>query len=168
MAPAIPVPVPSCGAVHAQAVAPRYVNPSGLVHPNGYTHVIVASDGRTAYVAGQVAFDSTGKVVGAGDFARQADQVYANLKTALASVCASFENVLKTTTFITDVRNIPALREARGRYLDSSHPPTNTLVSVSSWRGRSFCWKSRPWRKSRRPAAGSHGRVTLRAAEECE
>ena len=115
----------------AQEAGPRYVNPSGLVRPNGYTHVVVSADGRTAYVAGQVAFDSSGTVVGAGDFRAQAERVYANLRVALASVGASFGDVMKTTTYITDVKNAAALREVRTRYLDSTHPPANTLLVVA-------------------------------------
>jgi enamine deaminase RidA (YjgF/YER057c/UK114 family) len=114
----------------SQEPGPRYINPPGLTTPNGYTHVVVAPDGRTAYIAGQVAFDSTGQVVGAGDFRAQADQVFANLRRALTSVGASFSDVLKTTTFITDVGQVAALREVRAHYLDPSRAPANTLVPV--------------------------------------
>jgi enamine deaminase RidA (YjgF/YER057c/UK114 family) len=113
---------------HAQSSGNRYINPPGLVKPTGYTHVVVAADRQTVYVAGQVAFDSTGKVVGEGDFKAQANQVYGNLRKALASVGGSFADLVKTTTLITDVKNVPALREIRTRYLDPQHPPANTLI----------------------------------------
>jgi enamine deaminase RidA (YjgF/YER057c/UK114 family) len=112
----------------AQATGNTYINPRGLVKPTGYTHVVVAADRRTVYIAGQVAFDSTGKVVGGSDFAAQAEQVFTNLRRALASVGASFADVVKMTTLITDVKNVPALREIRTRYLDPKAPPANTLV----------------------------------------
>jgi enamine deaminase RidA (YjgF/YER057c/UK114 family) len=115
----------------AQAVGNSYINPPGLVKPTGYTHVVVAADRRTVYIAGQVAFDSTGKVVGADDFGVQAEQVFANLRRALASVGASFRDLAKTTTLITDVKNVPTLRAVRDRYLDPQHPPANTLVVAS-------------------------------------
>ena len=115
-------------AVQAQASGPQFINPPGLTRPTGYTHVVVSADGRTAYVAGQVAFDSTGAVVGVGNFQAQADQVFANLRRALASVGASFRDVMKTTTFMTDLANLPALRETRARYFDAAHPPANTLI----------------------------------------
>ena len=111
---------------------PRYINPPGLSKPTGYTHVIVAADGRTVYIAGQVAFDSTGAVVGAGDFHAQAERVFQNLRIALQSVGATFSDVVKTTTFLTDVKNVPALREVRGKYLDSARLPTSTAVVVAS------------------------------------
>lgn len=119
-------------AVEAQAPGPRFINPAGLTRPSGYTHVVVSADGRTAYVAGQVAFDSAGAVVGGGDFRAQAEQVFANLRLALASVGASFGDVMKTTTFVTDLRNLPALRAARARYFDATHAPANTLVPVAT------------------------------------
>ena len=122
----------SGSALEAQTPGRKFINPPGLTKPSGYTHVVVSADGRTAYVAGQVAFDSTGNVVGAGDFQVQAEQVFANLRRALASVGASFGDVVKTTTFITDLKNIPALRDTRARYFDSIHPPANSLIPVAA------------------------------------
>ena len=111
---------------------PRYVNPPSLVKPNGYTHVVVAPDGRTAYIAGQVAYDSTGQLVGGSDFRAQAERVFQNLERALASVGGSLGDVVKTTTFVTDAKHVPALRDIRLKYLGRGHPPANTLVVVSS------------------------------------
>lgn len=110
----------------------RYVNPPTLVKPNGYTHVVVAPDGRTVYVAGQVAFDSSGQLVGGSDFQAQAERVFQNLRRALASVGGSLDDVVKTTTFVTDEKHVAQLREIRLKYLDAAHPPANTLVVVSS------------------------------------
>lgn len=116
----------------AQGSSTRYVNPSGLVKPTGYTHVVIAPDGRTVYIAGQVAFDSTGAVVGEGNFAAQAEQVYRNLERALQSVGGTMADLVKTTTFITDINNLPSLREVRTRRLSKTQPPANTLLEVSS------------------------------------
>jgi 2-iminobutanoate/2-iminopropanoate deaminase len=116
----------------AQGTSTRYINPPGLVKPTGYTHVVIAPDGRTVYIAGQVAFDSAGAVVGKGDFTAQAEQVYRNLEHALQSVDGSMADLVKTTTFITDIKNLPALREVRSRRLSRTQPPANTLLEVSS------------------------------------
>jgi enamine deaminase RidA (YjgF/YER057c/UK114 family) len=121
----------SAASAEAQGPGPRFINPPGLVKPVGYTHVVLASDGRTVHIAGQVAFDSTGQLIGAGDFAAQAEQVYANLGRALASVGGSLGDIVKTTTYVTDRQNIPALREARTRHLDPARPPANTLIVVA-------------------------------------
>ncbi len=116
----------------AQGSSTRYVNPKSLVKPTGYTHVVIAPDGRTVYIAGQVAFDSTGAVVGEGDFTAQAEQVYRNLERALQSVGGTMADLVKTTTFITDIKNLPSLREVRSRRLSKAQPPANTLLQVSS------------------------------------
>ena len=122
--------VASGSVLEAQTSAPRFINPPGLNKPTGFTHVVVSADGRTAYIAGQVARDSTGAVVGGGNFKAQAEQVFVNLRVALASVGASFGDVMKTTTFITDVKNAAALREVRERHLDPAHPAANSLTPV--------------------------------------
>jgi len=109
----------------------RYINPPGLAKPTGYTHVVVSPDQRTAYIAGQVALDSAGKLVGADDFKAQAEQVFVNLRRALAGAGASLGQVMKTTTYITDARHIPALREIRNRHLGPIDPPASTLLIVS-------------------------------------
>ena len=108
----------------------KYINPPGLTKPAGYTHVVLAADGRTVYIAGQIAVDSTNAIVGQGDFRAQAERVFANLRIALASVGATFSDVVKTTTFMTDVANAAALREIRTKYLDPARPPANSLLPV--------------------------------------
>jgi enamine deaminase RidA (YjgF/YER057c/UK114 family) len=123
--------VPS-SSLSAQGAAPRFINPPSLVKPTGYTHVVVAPDGRTVYIAGQVAFDSAGQLVGSGDFRAQAEQVLRNLDRAISSVGGSLQDVVKTTTFITDLKYVPTLREVRSKHLDAGHPPANTLLVVSS------------------------------------
>jgi enamine deaminase RidA (YjgF/YER057c/UK114 family) len=116
----------------------RFINPPSLAKPTGYTHVVVAPDGRTVYIAGQVALDSTGQIVRAGDFKAQAEQVFQNLERALASVGGSMDDVAKTTTFITDLKYLPALREIRAKHLDAARPPASTLLVVSSLARREF------------------------------
>jgi enamine deaminase RidA (YjgF/YER057c/UK114 family) len=119
-----------CSTLAAQGGS-RFINPPSLTKATGYTHVVVAPDGRTVYIAGQVAFDSTGQLVGGSDFKAQADQVYQNLRKALASVGGSLEDITKTTTYITDVKNVPLLRDVRMKYLPK-RPPANTLLVVAS------------------------------------
>ena len=92
---------------------------------------MVAPDGRTAYIAGQIALDSAGHVVGAGDFRAQAEQVFGNLERALASIGAGFDDIVKITMFVTDMSQLAVLREVRGRYLDPDRPPASTLVQVA-------------------------------------
>jgi reactive intermediate/imine deaminase len=108
-----------------------YINPAELTKPTGYSHVVKAAEGRTVYVSGQIPFDKDGKVVGANDFRRQTTQVFDNLKAALAAAGATFDDVVKVTTFITDMKNAPVLREVRAQYF-GKNPPAGTLVQVSA------------------------------------
>jgi len=107
----------------------RHTNPPTLSKPTGYTHVVEINRGKTVYIAGQVAFDATGAVVGKQDFIAQTRQVMENLKAALASAGATFENVVKVNTYVTDMSQIQALREIRSSYF-GANPPASTLVQV--------------------------------------
>jgi reactive intermediate/imine deaminase len=107
----------------------RHTNPPTLSTPTGYTHVVEVKRGRTVYIAGQVALDRSGKLVGSGDFRAQTRQVLENVKAALAAAGASFDNVVKVTTFVTDISQIQVLRELRAEYY-SVDPPASTLVQV--------------------------------------
>ena len=108
----------------------QYLNPPALSAPTGYTHVVQVHGGRTIYIAGQVAFDQSGKVVGKGDFAAQATQVFENLKSALAAGGATFDNLVKVTTFVTDMAQIQNLRSIRAKYY-GRNAPASTLVEIS-------------------------------------
>jgi enamine deaminase RidA (YjgF/YER057c/UK114 family) len=58
--------------------------------------------------------------------------VFANLRIALASVGGTFSDIVKTTTYVTDVSNAVVLREIRGKYLDPARPPANSLIPVAT------------------------------------
>jgi enamine deaminase RidA (YjgF/YER057c/UK114 family) len=124
-------------ATGASAQAPAKVeriNPPGLMKPTGYTHVVAAQGGRLVFIAGQVALDADGNVVGKGDLGAQAKQVFANLKTALAAAGAQPKDVVKTVTCIVgyDPAQLPPLREARQAFYGTAEPPASTLVGVQA------------------------------------
>ena len=112
----------------------KFVNPEGLSKPTGYTHVVVTSGQRTIYFAGQVALNAKGEIVGKDDLKTQTEQVFANLKTALAAAGCTFANVVKTTTFIVNYKPdmVPGIREIRSKYFSTENPPASTLVGVQS------------------------------------
>jgi enamine deaminase RidA (YjgF/YER057c/UK114 family) len=112
----------------------RFINPLELSVPTNYSHVAVASAGRTVYVSGQIALDSTGRVVGAGDLRAQAVQAYENLKAALAAADASFADVIKLTTYVVGLtpERAQVVRDVRGGYLPHGHKPASTMVGVAS------------------------------------
>ena len=107
----------------------QFVNPPTLSVPTGYTHVVEVVRGKTVYISGQVSADKSGNVVGKGDFAAQATQVFENLKAALAAAGATFDNLVKVTTFVTDMSHIGTLRAIRGKYY-GKNAPASTLVQI--------------------------------------
>ncbi len=106
----------------------QHRNPSGRQTPTGYSHVVKAGD--TIYVAGQVAVAPDGSLVGKDDPAIQAERIYQNLQNALASVGASLQHLVKTTTYVVSQDCFDAVRAARAKYL-ANDPPTSTLLVVS-------------------------------------
>ena len=107
----------------------KRINPAGVHPPNGYTHIIEVQPGRIAYISGQVAIDSTGKIVGEGDIVAQTRQVFENLKSALAELGVGFDAVVKLNYYAVDVSRLAEIRALRDEYLQSS-PPASTFVVV--------------------------------------
>lgn len=105
--------------------------PEGVAPGTGYTHVVMGS-GRLVAVSGQVAFDAQGELVGAGDPAAQAQQVFENLRRCLAAAGATFDDVIKLTYYVTDVAHLPAIRTVRDTFVDVTHPPASSAVQVAA------------------------------------
>lgn len=110
----------------------QFLNPSTLAAPPGYSQVVRVTGGQTIYLAGQVALDVSRNLVGRGDFRAQAEQVFENIKTALAAVGADFSHVVKLNMYVLDRSHLPILREVRDRYINAQTPPASTLVEVRS------------------------------------
>ncbi len=110
--------------------AVRFLNPPSLSPPAGYSHVAEVTGGRIVFISGQVALDAYGTLVGAGDVAAQAQQVFANLNAALEAAGTGFAHVVKLTYFLTDASKIGLVREVRDRFVDPAHLPASTAVEV--------------------------------------
>jgi enamine deaminase RidA (YjgF/YER057c/UK114 family) len=108
----------------------NFINPEAMHHPTGYTHVVEVTAGRPVYIAGQVALDRSGMVVGPGDIRAQARQVFDNLKAALQAVGAGFEQVVKLNYYLLDATHLPVVREVRDEYVNIQQPPASTAVEV--------------------------------------
>jgi reactive intermediate/imine deaminase len=109
----------------------RHLAPEGLAKPNGYSHVVVAPVVSIVFVSGQVPLDTEGTLVGAGDVAAQARQVFQNLSIALEAAEIAWSNVVKLNFFVRDVTEMPAVRAIRDEYIDTANPPASTLIEVS-------------------------------------
>lgn len=110
------------------------LNPAGLSAPTSYAHVVIAGPGRQVHVSGQVARNAAGAVVGRGDLAAQADQVFTNLRTALVAAGTDFSRVFKMVTYVVDLTPAKAaeVREVRQRHLGAAPVPAATMVGVTS------------------------------------
>ncbi|HSB05491.1 MAG TPA: RidA family protein, partial [Thermodesulfobacteriota bacterium] len=95
----------------------------------GYSHV--AKVGKTLYIAGQVARDVQGRLVGKGDFEAQARQVYTNLRNILEETGGGLRNIVKTTTILTHYGNVEGYRKIRNEFFGDMMPP-NTLLIIES------------------------------------
>jgi enamine deaminase RidA (YjgF/YER057c/UK114 family) len=105
--------------------------PDGVAPGNGYSHVVLG-EGRFIAVSGQVALDEDGKLVGEGDAAAQAAQVFENLRRCLAAAGATFADVVKLTFYVTDIAILPAVRVARDAHIDTERPPASTAFQVAA------------------------------------
>jgi enamine deaminase RidA (YjgF/YER057c/UK114 family) len=112
----------------------RHIRPQGMANNPAYTHVVGARGAETLYLSGQVAIDVAGNTVGVGDLAAQTQQVMENLQTALNAAGASFNDVVKITTYVVgyspDKRAVIA--GVRSKFLPQDNPPASTLVGISA------------------------------------
>jgi reactive intermediate/imine deaminase len=116
----------------SQNSAVRFIKSDTLPPSPGYSQAAeVRAGSRTVYIAGQVALDRAGKLVGEGDFRAQATQTFENLKAALRASGANFENVVKLNSYFVDMSQLPAFREVRDKYVNTANPPASTAVQVS-------------------------------------
>ena len=110
--------------IQPDALSKRVVNGHLL-----YTHVVSVEGTRTIYVSGQLARDRDGQVVGKGDMRAQIRQVGENLKAALEAAGASLADLVKTTTFVTDIDEFFRHVDVRMEYFGAALP-TSTTVEV--------------------------------------
>lgn len=108
------------------------LNPPTLAEPVGFSHAVVASAGRTVYLGGQAAHDSSGKIVGAS-IPEQFAQAAANVVAALVSAGGSPEHLVSIQIFVTDVAEYRAsLSELATAYRShfGHHYPAIALMEV--------------------------------------
>ena len=111
----------------------RIYNPPALSKPTGYSHIAEVTSGKLVYIAGQIAVDKDGQLVGKDDFAKQVRQIFENLSAATKAAGGSMADIIKLNYYIVDRIDrdqLPALREIRGSYLNTQTPPASTLLFV--------------------------------------
>jgi enamine deaminase RidA (YjgF/YER057c/UK114 family) len=111
----------------------RFHNPKTTHATRGYSHMVeTTSPSRTLYLAGQLGRTVDGKFAGApGDFRAQAVQAFENIKIALAAAGATFEHVVKVTSYFVDIAHLPIYLEVRDQYVDTAAPPASTAIQIA-------------------------------------
>ncbi|MFJ9351862.1 RidA family protein [Streptomyces sp. NPDC101237] len=109
----------------------RITAPVGVAPAAQYSHVVAAT-GRFVAVSGQLPLDEHGGLVGEGDPAAQAGQVFENLRRCLAAAGAGFDDVVKLTCFVTDMAHMPAVRAARAAHIPDDRLPASSAIQVAA------------------------------------
>tara|TARA_Y100000588_G_scaffold303602_1_gene326165 strand:- start:259 stop:636 length:378 start_codon:yes stop_codon:yes gene_type:complete len=89
--------------------------------------MVLAGDGQTVHLKGQVALDPEGSVVGAGDMAAQVRQVLTNIESALGAVGGKMSDIVSLTHCMTDIASFMACGEIRGAFFAPPYPVTTTV-----------------------------------------
>jgi len=108
-------------------------NPPSLMKPVGYSHAAETRGGRVLFLAGQVAKDRDGQVVGKGDLIAQFRQVCENLKTLVTAAGGQLTDVVKLTIYVLDAGEFKRQGKPIGvvyREYFGKHFPAMTLVGV--------------------------------------
>lgn len=116
------------------AITRKNIQPEALAAPirgghTLYSHVVAVEGRRMIFVAGQLARDRAGNVVGKGDLRAQIRQVGENIKAALAAAGATLADIVKSNTFVTDIEEYLRHADVRMEYLGPGLP-TSTTVEV--------------------------------------
>jgi 2-iminobutanoate/2-iminopropanoate deaminase len=130
VAPATPppaAPATVAGPVERRAVqsanAPKAIGP--------YSHAIQAPAGQILFLSGQIAVDPARDRLIKGDVVKQTERAMQNLKAVLEAGGASFDDVVKTTIFLTDMADFNKVNETYGRYFQNA-PPARATVQVAA------------------------------------
>ena len=110
------------------------LNPDAVHPPVGtYSHAVRVEIGEATwiYLSGQVALDADGNLVAPNDLRGQTEQVFENLTAILEANGATWDDVVKITTFVTTLEDLDGMREVRSRYLPKE-PPASTAVQISA------------------------------------
>ena len=104
--------------------APGTVKPFGI-----FSSAAWQPEGKVLHIAGQVAQDAAGTLVGKDDIRTQTRQVLENIRTVLAAAGGTLDDVARVTVYVTDMSGLAQIHEVRGQYFRRPYP-ASTLVEV--------------------------------------
>lgn len=97
-------------------------------YSHGYK--VITGDSEFIYTTGQIAMDKDGNVMFPGDIAKQAEYVYQSLEKILNEAGATLDDVVKATTYITNMADFSKISAIRNRYLRNAEP-VSTMVEIN-------------------------------------
>jgi len=110
----------------------RVIQTDQAAAPVGPYNQAIAAKGEMIFVSGQVALDAkTGSLVGEGDVVAQTKQVMANFEAILNQADLTWENVVKTTIYLTNLSNFSTVNEVYGTYFNADTAPARACIEVS-------------------------------------
>lgn len=109
----------------------KTINTNNAPAPIGPYNQAVLS-GNTLYISGQIAINpNTGDLV-LDSLEKETTQVLENLKAVLTAAEMTFENVVKTSIFITDMNNFTTINTIYGKYFNEKTAPARETVEVAN------------------------------------
>ena len=111
----------------------EHLNPTSWQEKFGYTQGCrVDGAQRLLFVAGQIALDEGGQLIGEGDFEAQTRQVFTNMGRVLELAGMSFESVVQIGGFLIDIGELPTYARVRDEFVNTSAPPASTTIGVTT------------------------------------
>jgi enamine deaminase RidA (YjgF/YER057c/UK114 family) len=108
----------------------EFLIPDTMPKSVGYSQAARVTGGAVVFIAGQVALDKSGSLVGKDDCRAQLQQVFENLKAAVEATGGTFHDVIKLNSYFLDLSHLAEFREVRDQYVNLKNPPASTAVQV--------------------------------------
>jgi 2-iminobutanoate/2-iminopropanoate deaminase len=112
----------------------KFSDPETMPRRVGYSQVAEVTKGKLVLIAGQVPHDTDDKLVGAGDFAAQVEQVFKNVDAAVRAAGGTMKDLVKINNYtVASVtpEQMRVFRDVRDRYVNTAAPPVSTFIYVS-------------------------------------
>jgi 2-iminobutanoate/2-iminopropanoate deaminase len=116
-----------------QEMPVTFKNPKALSLPKGYSQAAEVDMGssRMIIMAGQIALDKNGTLIGKDNLAKQTEQCFINIKHIVEDAGGNMNNIVKLNYYIKNVKQVQQVRNIRDKYINTKTPPVSTLVEVS-------------------------------------
>ena len=100
--------------------------------PVGPYNQAISASGEMLFIAGQIPLDpQTGTIIGEGDIAAQTKQVMVNIQAILQETGANWDNIVKTSVFLSDLANFTAMNQIYAQYFSEDTAPARACIEVS-------------------------------------